>query len=204
VGWMEEEFRALNVAFSDRGPLSDETVAVMKEVWTSDNPRFAGRFHQFSDLRCEPRPVQKPTLQSGWADTLALRLRRVAEYGDGWAAVVFSPQEFSERLDKLKEKAAKIGRDLSTITLCVSPRGKRPETMIEDIPRYQELGQPISILLFSISPALPRNGADDGTVCTRCTINLMRWRAVIKGLGQMLREEIPRNIQKVPARRPWR
>jgi alkanesulfonate monooxygenase SsuD/methylene tetrahydromethanopterin reductase-like flavin-dependent oxidoreductase (luciferase family) len=123
----------------------------MKEIWTS-KPRFAGRFHQFSDLRCEPRPVQEPHPPIWVGGHTGPALRRVAEYGDGWAAVVFSPQEFSERLDKLKEKATKIGRDLSTVTLCVSPRGKRPEAMIEDIPVIKNLGQPTSILLFQFRP----------------------------------------------------
>ncbi len=148
VGWMAEEFQALNVSFAERGPLSDETVAVMKEVWTSENPQFKGRFHNFADLRCEPRPIQKPHPPIWVGGHTGPALRRVAEYGDGWAAVVFSPQEFSERLDKLKEKAAKVGRDMSTITLCVSPRGKRPEAMLDDIPRYQELGATYLYLAF--------------------------------------------------------
>jgi probable F420-dependent oxidoreductase len=148
VGWMEEEFQVLNAPFSERGPLSDETVAVMKELWTSDNPSFNGRFHKFSDLRCEPRPVQKPHPPIWLGGHTGPALRRIVEYGDGWAAVVFSPQEFAERLEKLKDRAVRAGRDLSTITLCVSPRGKRPEAMVEDIPKYQELGATYLYLAF--------------------------------------------------------
>ena len=148
VGWMEEEFQVLNAPFADRGPLSDESVAVMKELWTSDNPRFSGRFHTFSELRCEPRPVQHPHPPIWLGGHTGPALRRIVEYGDGWAAVVFSPDEFAERLDKLKERAAKAGRDMSTITLCVSPRGKRPEAIVDDIPRYQELGATYLYLAF--------------------------------------------------------
>jgi probable F420-dependent oxidoreductase len=148
VGWMEEEFKVLNAPFSERGALSEETVAAMKELWTSENPRFAGRYYTFADLRCEPRPVQKPHPPIWVGGHLGPALRRVVEYGDGWAAVVFSPQEFAERLARLKERAAQAGRDLSTITLCVSPRGKRPEAMIDDIPKYQELGATYLYLAF--------------------------------------------------------
>ncbi len=148
VGWMEEEFRALGVPFAERGPLSDETVAVMKELWTSESPHFEGRFYRFSDLRCEPRPVQKPHPPIWIGGHTGPALRRVVEYGDGWAAVVFSPRQFAERLEKLKERAAKAGRDLSTLTLCVSPRGKKPEAMVEDIPRYEELGATYLYLAF--------------------------------------------------------
>ena len=148
VGWMEEEFKALNAPFAERGAFSDESVAVMKELWTSENPHFSGRFYNFSDVRCEPRPVQKPHPPIWVGGHTGPALRRVVEYGDGWAAVVFSPQEFAERLEKLKERAARSGRDLSEVTLCVSPRGKRPEAMIEDIPRYQELGATYLYLAF--------------------------------------------------------
>lgn len=148
VGWMEEEFNALNASFAQRGPLSDEAVAVMKELWTSEHPHFEGKFHRFPEVACEPRPVQKPHPPIWIGGHTGPALRRIVEYGDGWAAVVFNPQEFAERLDKLKEKAAKAGRDLSKITLCVSPRGKRPEAMLEDIPRYQELGATYLYLAF--------------------------------------------------------
>jgi probable F420-dependent oxidoreductase len=148
VGWMEEEFNALNASFAQRGPLSDEAVAVMKELWTSEHPHFEGKFHHFPEVACEPRPVQKPHPPIWIGGHTGPALRRIVEYGDGWAAVVFNPQEFAERLDKLKEKAAKAGRDLSKITLCVSPRGKRPEAMLEDIPRYQELGATYLYLAF--------------------------------------------------------
>ncbi len=148
VGWMEEEFRVLNAPFAERGPLSDESVAVMKELWTSEEPCFAGRHYHFSDLRCEPRPVQKPHPPIWVGGHTGPALRRVVEYGDGWAAVVFSPQEFAERRERLQERAAKAGRPLSSITLCVSPRGKKPEALVDDIPRYQELGAMYLYLAF--------------------------------------------------------
>jgi alkanesulfonate monooxygenase SsuD/methylene tetrahydromethanopterin reductase-like flavin-dependent oxidoreductase (luciferase family) len=92
--------------------------------------------------------VQKPHPPIWIGGHTGPALRRVVEYGDGWAAVVFSPQEFAERLDRIREKAAKAGRDLSNVTLCVSPRGKRPEAMLEDIPRYRELGATYLYLAF--------------------------------------------------------
>jgi len=148
VGWMEEEFGALNAPFADRGPLSDESVAFMKALWTADSASFSGRFHQFPELGCEPRPVQRPHPPIWLGGHTGPALRRIVEYGDGWAAVVFSPEEFAERVDKLRDRAAKAGRDMSTITLCVSPRGKRPEAIVDDIPRYQELGASYLYLAF--------------------------------------------------------
>ena len=42
VGWMEEEFRLLGIPFNERAQRTREYIAVMKAVWTQENPRFDG------------------------------------------------------------------------------------------------------------------------------------------------------------------
>ena len=57
VGWMAEEFKAIGLdTYSHRGAYSDECIRIFRELWTRDNPAFQGEFHQFSNIRCEPRP----------------------------------------------------------------------------------------------------------------------------------------------------
>ena len=63
----------------------------MKALWTADSASFSGRFHQFPELCCEPRPVQRPHPPIWLGGHTGPALRRIVEYGDGWAAVVFSP-----------------------------------------------------------------------------------------------------------------
>ena len=61
VGWMEEEFQALGLdTYADRGAVSDEYIAIFKELWTKDDPEFSGRYTQFSGIKFYPKPVQKP------------------------------------------------------------------------------------------------------------------------------------------------
>ena len=38
------EFDILGVPFDERGPRTDEIIRAMKELWTSDHPRFKGRW----------------------------------------------------------------------------------------------------------------------------------------------------------------
>ena len=56
IGWMEEEFRLLGVPFSERAGRTREYVALMKEVWTKETPRFNGKFVQIDyDLYVAPK-----------------------------------------------------------------------------------------------------------------------------------------------------
>src|SRR5438067_149613 len=80
---LEPEFDVLGVPFAERGVRLDEAIRAMKELWTSDNPRFNGRWVQFDDLVFDPRPVQQPHPPiwiGGWGKNA---LRRAAELGDG-------------------------------------------------------------------------------------------------------------------------
>jgi probable F420-dependent oxidoreductase len=61
VGWCKEEFEAIgSEPFEGRGAVTDETVAVCRELWTNDNPRFNGKYTKFSNVFFQPRPVQQP------------------------------------------------------------------------------------------------------------------------------------------------
>ena len=148
VGWMKEEFDILNASFHQRGLVSNETIEVMMELWTQENPAFDGQIYKFSEVGCKPRPVQTPHPPIWIGGHSGPALRRVVKYGDGWPAVVFSPAEFLERADALREHAVLAGRDIQEITLCVSPRGKEPAAILDDIPRYEEAGATYLYLAF--------------------------------------------------------
>ena len=68
VGWMEEEFQALDTPpFAERGAVTDEYLQAFKELWTSDAPTFEGKYCRFSNINLLPRPVQKPSsAHLGW------------------------------------------------------------------------------------------------------------------------------------------
>ena len=48
VGWMREEFEILDLPpYDERGSVGNEYVRAFKELWTSDNPTFEGRYCRF-------------------------------------------------------------------------------------------------------------------------------------------------------------
>ncbi|HXG39498.1 MAG TPA: TIGR03619 family F420-dependent LLM class oxidoreductase [Candidatus Limnocylindrales bacterium] len=75
------EFDALAI-HGDRGPLTDEYLAAVRELWQADPASFDGRHVSFSGLDLYPRPVQAriPIWVGGRSDKA---LRRAAR-NDGW------------------------------------------------------------------------------------------------------------------------
>ena len=85
VGMARAEFAALGVPFERRGKVTDEYIAVLKELWTSDTPEFHGEFVDFADVVFEPKPVQRPHPPIWLGGSSMAALRRAARVGDGWS-----------------------------------------------------------------------------------------------------------------------
>ena len=93
AGWLAEESAALGVPFAERGPMTDEYLAAMRELWTSPAPSFAGKYTQFSGLKFEPKPVQKPHPPIWVGGHGRASLRRAAEIGAAWHPINRSAEE---------------------------------------------------------------------------------------------------------------
>ena len=140
IGWMEEEISLLGAPFNKRGRLSDEYLRAMRELWTNPDPQFEGEFCQFSDIKCEPKPVQNP-LPVWIGGHSARAMRRVVEYGDGWVAVARSSDGFKEGMEMIRVAADKARRDMRSIQILVAPSyATSVDTFIEETKRYQDLG----------------------------------------------------------------
>jgi probable F420-dependent oxidoreductase len=124
VGWLREEFEALNAPdFDRRGTASNEYIEIFKTVWTQDPATFEGEFYQFKSLRCLPHPVQKPHPPIWIGGHSRPALRRVAKHGDGWhpvganPAVPLRPEEMETSLGELRRFTEAEGRDPSALTI---------------------------------------------------------------------------------------
>lgn len=83
-GHLQREFEILGVPFAERGRLTDEYIAAMKELWTSAAPSFHGRYVRFDNVVFEPKPVQKPHPPILIGGNSRPAMRRAARDGDGW------------------------------------------------------------------------------------------------------------------------
>jgi probable F420-dependent oxidoreductase len=127
AGWVAEESAALGVAFEERGPMTDEYLAAMRELWTSPSPSFAGKYTQFSGLHFEPKPVQKPHPPIWVGGHARASLRRAAEIGAAWHPIGRSVEELHAGRATLQQLCEARGRAVPpAVTLRIDTRVLRP------------------------------------------------------------------------------
>ncbi len=169
VGWMEEEFVALGLdTYRRRGAVSDEYIRVLRELWTSDAPRFDGEFVRFADIGFAPKPVQKPYPPIWIGGHTAPAIRRAARLGDGWHPIGLrppanlTPPEMQEAVTQLREEAANAGRTPQAVTISFrgpidftdagggerKPLTGSPAAVQDDIGRYADCG--VSHMIFDV------------------------------------------------------
>jgi probable F420-dependent oxidoreductase len=112
AGWVAEESAMLGVPFAERGPMTDEYMAAMQELWTSPAPSFAGKYTQFSELHFEPKPVQKPHPPIWVGGHARASLRRAAEIGAAWHPINRSVDEIRAGCAELQQLCQARGRAL--------------------------------------------------------------------------------------------
>ncbi|HEV8721459.1 MAG TPA: LLM class F420-dependent oxidoreductase [Candidatus Binatia bacterium] len=126
VGWMKEEFESLQAPpFEDRGKVTDEYIKAFRELWTSDNPSFNGKYCNFSNIVFMPKPVQKPTIPIWIGGHSKQAIRRAGQLGDGWhpiggvPTIPLEPDDVKKDMETLADHAQKAGRDPKTIRVAL-------------------------------------------------------------------------------------
>ena len=118
AGWVAAESAMLGVPFAERGPMTDEYLRAMQELWTNPAPSFSGRYTQFSDAVFEPKPLQKPHPPIWVGGHSRAALRRAVEFGAAWHPINRPPAELRAGRTELARQSAARGRALPpTITL---------------------------------------------------------------------------------------
>src|SRR5919108_4615294 len=95
IGYRQAELEAVGLTRRDRVPKLEESLALMKQLWTGEEVTFAGRYARVTKLRMGLTPVQKPHppivmgCQSERATARAARLTDGAFFGPqvGWADI---------------------------------------------------------------------------------------------------------------------
>ncbi len=171
VGWMKEEFETIRTEpFEERGKVTDEYIAAFRELWTSDNPSFSGKYCSFSNILFLPKPVQKPTIPIWIGGHSKQAIRRAARLGDGWhpiggvPTIPLEPEDIARDMSMLREYAAKAGRDPKNIRVAlkgslfdrekqITPGKRRrfignAEEVASDIRDYRAVG--VDTMIFDV------------------------------------------------------
>jgi probable F420-dependent oxidoreductase len=116
VGWMPEEFRALDAPFEARGPVTDEAIRALRRLWADSPVEFHGEHIRFDPLYCEPRPPKRhvPIVVGGHSKAAA---RRAGRLGDGFFPARGAPIDL---IDLARKTAEESGRDPASVEITVS------------------------------------------------------------------------------------
>ena len=137
VGWMAEEFNAMNAPFKERGKVSDEQLKLLKSLWKDDRVNFEGDYYRFSNIAFNPKPFQTPRIPIWVGGEGVAAQRRAGTYGDAWFPyfVRTTPQELARRFNNVRKSADQAGRSADPITFaCCLPI----ELTDRDVPQEED------------------------------------------------------------------
>ncbi len=117
AGWMKEEFDLLGVDYNKRGRLLDESIKLMRQLWTGEVVNFSGRLLSVKDAISLPKPAHHVPIYIGGASDAALN--RVVKLGDGWHPLGLSPEEVAQAAKRLRASKKDV---TITLRLCVDLR----------------------------------------------------------------------------------
>jgi FMNH2-dependent dimethyl sulfone monooxygenase len=86
-GWFDAEAKAYGFAWSDTNGRKErlrESVQVMQKLFVEPKTTFKGRYFQFEDAYCNPKPVQKPYPPFWLAGDSAKTQEMVCAFADCW------------------------------------------------------------------------------------------------------------------------
>ena len=146
AAWYEGEHRALGVPFpptAERFERLEETVRIVRRMWSADDGPFDGRHYRLASTVCSPQPVRSvPVMIGGSGERRTLRL--VAEHADACnlaASDELGPDGIVAKLDVLRRHCAEVGRDYDAIAKTILWSGDcDPVGFVERMRPYADAG----------------------------------------------------------------
>jgi probable F420-dependent oxidoreductase len=121
VGWLKEEFDALEVPWERRGARTDEYVEVLRTLWCDDTSAYQGEFYTLPPCEMFPKPHQQPHPPLHIGGETGAAMRRVARIGQGWHTFNRTPSELALGLQELDAHLAPAGRSRADLRITVCP-----------------------------------------------------------------------------------
>lgn len=175
VGYLEPEFRALGSDFATRNERLDESLSVMKQVWSGEVIDVAGHGFEARGHVALPTPARRPHPPLWIGGNSRRALRRAVEHGDGWIPMP-APKAFARfvrstplesladlqsGLEYARGHAEKTGRT-TPLDVMFGPMGVGSygapgfdaQAYVDQIGRLRELG----VTYAGVSFAMPGSG----------------------------------------------
>jgi len=136
IGWLDEEFAALDIPFDERVGRTEESCQALRSLWKPGADAFKGDYYSWNAVESNPKPVQEggvPIVVGGHVKGAA---RRAARVGDGFFPLKCEGGRLDELLDVMSDECAKVGRDPGKIEITTA----LPGTDLDAIKRLEDKG----------------------------------------------------------------
>ena len=113
-GEFPNEFAAAGVPVRERGSRLDESVEVMRKLWTGEAITHQGRHFQMTNLQMLPTPARAdgPPIWCGGRSEAALK--RAGTRLDGWVSYVVTPTMYAQGLETIEKHYTLAKRNLDS------------------------------------------------------------------------------------------
>jgi F420-dependent oxidoreductase-like protein len=123
AGWYQREYQAYGYEFPPaprRLELLDETLTVVKRLWTEETVTFDGKHLHFDGAFCDPKPLQQlpPIWVGGGGEKVTLAIAAREADATNWQVGL---EEFVHKSEVLHSHCERIGRDFDTIVRTHGP-----------------------------------------------------------------------------------
>ncbi|NJC71871.1 LLM class flavin-dependent oxidoreductase [Planosporangium thailandense] len=114
LGYRPEEFDYLDVPYQQRAGRFNESLELMKKLWTEETVNHQGKYWTLEDVHPHLFPVQQPHPPI-WIGAHAIPgVRRAAKYGDAYACPPETPKhEVAERYAIVRDGFAERGKEFT-------------------------------------------------------------------------------------------
>jgi alkanesulfonate monooxygenase SsuD/methylene tetrahydromethanopterin reductase-like flavin-dependent oxidoreductase (luciferase family) len=90
VGYRDSEFQTFNVPLKERAQRMDESIQIMRRLWTEDKITHRGSHFRINDLGIGLKPLSKGGPPIWLAAVVDAAVRRAARLGDAWLITNFA------------------------------------------------------------------------------------------------------------------
>jgi len=119
AGWFEPEFSGTGSPFPstrERLRALEESVQIMRGMWSEERFSFEGRHFQVKDVICEPKPAKPPELLIGGGGERVL-MGIAAKYADIWNNMAVFQAELGKKIEALRRRCDELKRDVDEIEI---------------------------------------------------------------------------------------
>jgi len=125
LGYRAEEFDYLGIPFKERAGRMNETLELLRMLWTQDEVTFHGKYFTLENVKPHLKPVQDPLPLWVGAHSLPGAIR-AGKFGDGYACPPETP------VDEVRERYRVVAEGFAERGKAFTPQPLRRNIMVAD------------------------------------------------------------------------